>query len=149
LSLSQDEYAPLLEPGFHDIPEQQWQSYFVRAFPGSQTRKALLDSLLEFIALIRRCGIRGEAWLDGSFVTDKIDPQDTDVVIFCPPDAPIDAGSVDLLKRLFREGEAKRRFSCDAHLNVDGDIRERAYWRGLLGFMRDEKTPKGIVRFQI
>lgn len=69
-----------LPPGRHEVTEEEIDERLVRAFTTSTTRTAIFQywrqhraALGELVAV--RC-----QWLDGSFVTDKTDPADVDIV---------------------------------------------------------------------
>lgn len=56
---------------------------FVEPFPLSETRKLLYENWLEYVGSLRE--LTGEGftqWLNGSFVTAKLNPQDLDMVTF-------------------------------------------------------------------
>lgn len=144
-----DDSRPLLGPGFHEIPEDVWGLCFVAGFPESATRDHLLRKLQSLIDLLRQLGLTGEAWLDGSFLTDKTNPKDTDLVIFVDPLLVLPDHAWAHIDALFSSREAYARYDCDAYLVNINDFHKRAYWRGLFTFMRDEVTPKGIVKFRL
>jgi hypothetical protein len=66
--------------GRHVVTPQEFQEHFVAAFPESKTRGRLfrrwerhLEALTSVIAVEAQ-------WIDGSFVTSKLDPSDIDMV---------------------------------------------------------------------
>jgi hypothetical protein len=52
----------------------------VDAFPDSTTRQPIYDGLRSVMGTLQINGIGGKLWADGSFVTEKPDPEDSDVV---------------------------------------------------------------------
>jgi hypothetical protein len=76
------EHAPLFPPGLHDVAEHELDNHFLSAFGESKTRPALIAGLRAFLKGLSRAGIAFEVWLDGSFCTKKIDPNDIDLVVF-------------------------------------------------------------------
>lgn len=56
---------------------------FVEPFPLSETRKMLYENWLEYIGSLQELTGSGfTQWLNGSFVTTKLNPQDLDMVTF-------------------------------------------------------------------
>ena len=57
--------------------------FFLHNFPESKTRKMILDSFTSFLDKFQKLfNTNIDAWIDGSFVTKKLDPKDIDVVFF-------------------------------------------------------------------
>lgn len=144
------EFSPLLAAGLHDMSLESIQTLCVEPF-NSPRREMLFDNFSTFASIIRGLGARGYFWLDGSFLTEKHSPDDIDLVV------ELDLATLCLLPVEVHHriqatvNDAKARYLCDAYTvttspNHDSD---RAYWRGLFGFFRDERTPKGIARVPI
>lgn len=108
---------------------------FVEPFDLSATRPRLFDALVAFVDTLRTAGVTGTLWLDGSFVTEKINPNDIDLVMFVAlthfealPHAgrlavqsagePQDGGLDNYLSVDYPAGHAKHRLSREM----------RAYW---------------------
>lgn len=59
------------------------EAYFVTAFPKSKTRKRLFENYLSYIYRFQdEVFPIFEQWIDGSFVTQKENPKDIDIVTF-------------------------------------------------------------------
>lgn len=96
-----------------------------------------------------------EVWVDGSFTTSKMDPDDVDILIVLdflvlnelPEHMHPQVGP--MLNRQY----VKQNFNIDVlllaknHPDVDYDER-RSYWRGWFGFDRQENV-KGLVRIAL
>jgi hypothetical protein len=80
---AKDEFPPLLTGGAHTLSVNEIRNLCVIPFALSKTRGAIMDSLDQVIASLEGNGVVGELWVDGSFVTRKIDPADADVVLRC------------------------------------------------------------------
>jgi len=150
----------VLEAGFHPCTLADLEFSFVNKFPESQTRKDIFMGYIGFISKLKQFGISCEQWIDGSFVTSKIDPNDIDFVSI------IDKYVLDSLpklakqelKEMFNPTIAKTKYKCDAYLLIkvphsssyynSNYIPYKAYWRGHFGFDRFEQ-PKGILKIQI
>lgn len=58
---------------------------FVRSFPASETRAHLFQNWLNYNQLLRQeIGADFTQWINGSFVTQKLNPKDIDIVSFIP-----------------------------------------------------------------
>jgi hypothetical protein len=76
----------VLPPGIHLATEAEVQATFVDAFAASKTRLDIFNGLTRWRRELSGLGIEGLQWIDGSFVTDKVDPDDVDVITFCDYD---------------------------------------------------------------
>lgn len=143
--LKQD-FNPLLAAGYHPMTWQALEATCLTPFAGSETRPTLTRQLEQFINELRGLGLKGELWLDGSYVTDKPNPGDVDLVyvpdIACLPALQANHARVHLL---FAQLGAKALYNCHAFLADPDDADNLAYWRGLFGFCHDAKTPKGMI----
>jgi hypothetical protein len=79
--LTKPEFPPLLQPGFHAMSVDELRALTVddKRFPGSTTRCVLMGRLEHVIQVLTVQRIDGELWIDGSFLTEKSDPEDIDV----------------------------------------------------------------------
>ena len=77
------EFEPLLNLGFHRMTLSAVRALCVDAdiFALSQRRKTIMDNLTHILERVGGASIVGEIWLDGSFLTKKIDPCDADLVL--------------------------------------------------------------------
>jgi len=70
----------------YDIIYTDWSTFraeFVDAFPQSSTRQVIFRNFSEYIEkLVPIIGTGFHQWIDGSFVTRKLDPRDIDIVTF-------------------------------------------------------------------
>ena len=143
-------HTPLFSPGFHEVSEAELDNHFLGAFSSSSTRPALLAGLRSFLACLKNVGIEFEIWLDGSFCTEKPDPNDVDLVIFAEHQKlnSLDVAKQRYLNTLLDRTTSKISFGCDVLFCVSEDINRRSYWRGWYGYDRDE-NPKGIAKLVI
>lgn len=144
------EHAPLFPPGLHDVVEQEHDNHFLGAFAESRTRPMLVAGLRSFLAALRRVGVAFEIWLDGSFCTEKIDPNDVDLVVFADESElnRLDPNVQRYLAGLLDRTTTRRQFGCDVLFAPAGDMDIRSYWRGWYGFDRLER-PKGMVKLVV
>jgi len=145
------EELPLLEAGIHDFELGAIGNHFLKDFPSSATRKSLIDGLNAFVAHYSKIiGAPFELWIDGSFTTHKVNPNDIDLVIFLPEDVinELSEEKKMRLKVLMDRATVKSKFGCDVLFCPSGDDELRSYWRGWYGFDRDERA-KGIARVMV
>jgi hypothetical protein len=140
------EFPSLLPPGFRQYQLSELHATFVAPFMESVRRPMLLAGLVMFIAELKALAIEGELWFDGSFVTEKCDPDDIDLVVI------LDSASLENLtpeqqqtvRHLFHQPSSKAKYNCDVYCALSDDTRMVSYWRGWYGFKRDQRTAKGI-----
>jgi len=79
------EFPPLLSAGLHRFDAVGLQRLTVRNFAASVSRQRLWDNFKRLVIdKITRVGLSCEIWLNGSFLTHKIDPNDVDFVVDVP-----------------------------------------------------------------
>ena len=152
-----DEFPPLLAAGFHRKSEAEVEELCVARFPLSVTRKGIMAGLHTILKKIVAVGITGEIWLDGSFVTEKIDPSDSDFVAMIPAEFH-DAGTEEqraVIEWLIsKENEPKKSFKCDAYVHLkypEGSPEHHLWlptlnhWQDIYGHSVKTREPKGIV----
>lgn len=148
-----------LEAGVHPFDTIELEAHFVTSFPHSSTRSQILTGYrqhsLEIAAIVGSC----DQYIDGSFVTNKNDPGDVDLVVL------VDATVVDALpddqklklKELVSGPATKAKYLCDAyfcpiyptgHPLSDHSRQQRKYWLGEFGYDRND-VPKGIVHIKV
>lgn len=142
---------PLLAAGFHTMKLEEIHALTVKKFPNSKRRQPLFDSFVIYTTLLERTGINFKLWIDGSFTTEKNEPNDIDIVIIFDQ-AQVDSlseNSINELLKLADHDKIKARFNLDVYFEKSDNTYTKAYWRGLFGFLRDEETPKGLITLEI
>lgn len=144
----------VLVPGFHDCTYDEFCSTLVDEFPTSQRRRLIADTLLDFSSEVFSIGIPYEFWVDGSYVTSKINPNDADIILFFQYQH---MNAINPLRDTFRKKyygildiyfwyavspENQKIVSPADYCKI---VNTRNYWRGQFGFDRED-NPKGIVR---
>ncbi len=148
------EYPPLLSEGFQDIRLDQLRPRFLDCFPSSTTRENILRKFKNWVQRVKKLNVKCEIWIDGSFATEKIDPQDIDIVIFINS---TDIRNLSATKKLELEILTNERFTeeqrkecfCDSYLVFADDDLGRRYWKGKFGLTYNKQKPKGIFRIVI
>lgn len=82
-SLGENGYLP---PGIHQATFDEIAATFGQ---GSELRRVQLESLRWLLELAMKAGV-GRVVINGSFVTDAVEPNDVDCVLLVAPDFPLD-----------------------------------------------------------
>lgn len=144
--MSKPEHSTLLAPGFHRFSLDDLPQTFVVPFANSQRRPVLLAGLKKFLEELAALAIKGDLWFDGSFATEKVEPDDIDLVVVLDP-ASLERLTLEQqlkAQQLFDNPTSKAKYNCDVYCVPSTDIVLVSYWRGWFGFKRDGRTPKGI-----
>lgn len=151
------EFDPLLTPGLHIFSLADLRHLCVDPFPHSATRSSIMTGLESVVAQVSIAGICADIWVNGSFLTQKENPSDSDIVV--KVDATIiDNGTNEQKATLNWVGSnLKNDYLCDSYLlpiYPDGDPQyvlndyQIAYWLRQFGFSRGVEY-KGIAVVQI
>ena len=140
--------------GFNDIDKTEIYDKFVNPFPNSTRRPMLATKLREYIDRVENLtaqhGLNLEIWIDGSFTTEKLEPDDVDLVV-SGRGCEIDTLPVMLqgpFQVLLDNNFTKVNYNCDVYFSDSDDVQGRSYWRGWFLFDREEQ-PKGVARIHI
>lgn len=147
-----------LEPGLHRMTIEQFENAFVIPFPHSTTRSNILVGYIRHHAELTEILDAFEQLVDGSFTTNKNDPNDVDLLVLADGDV-IDALPDEQKARLDQlvSGKAtQEKYLCDAyfcptypdtHPLFTHSRPQRKYWMGEFGFDRCD-VAKGVVHMQ-
>jgi len=147
-----------LEPGLHIMTVEEFQAAFVTPFPHSTTRSNILVGYVRHRSELVQLLDAFEQFVDGSFTTNKNDPNDVDLLVMADGDL-VDALSPDDKIKLTElvDGKATQgKYLCDAYfLPTYPDTHpmyvhirpQRKYWMGEFGFDRCD-VAKGIIHMQ-
>ena len=144
----------MLPAGFHDCTVEEFISTFVDGFPTSQRRGIIVNALWVFAREVYNIGTPCEFWVDGSFVTSKINPNDADIVVFLQiPNMNVLGSQIQFFRQKYN-GLLDVYFAYATSPENQRDappsdyqefVNNRNYWRGQFGFNRVD-SPKGIAR---
>lgn len=147
----------LLPDGVYECDEAVFVEKFVGAFPASARRSMLFDGFQLLRDEAEVVVSSATQWVNGSFVTDKIDPDDIDVVTFVELDL-LNALFIDqqnIVKNLLNGREdTKKKYGCHTFLVPCCDASnkffgvfemQRLYWRKWFGKTRDTVTSAGTT----
>lgn len=151
---SKPDYPPLLSAGFHPLGIKKFHALVVGAFPLSTTRVDIMNGLMVVRKVLLKAKIRGQLWVDGSFVTRKIDPNDADVVLHIDT-KEYDVGTqekrdaIDWVKSNLEVTHKVHSFVLTRYPKGHGEhgmyTWMKAYWTRQFGFGRHGANVKGMV----
>jgi len=151
-----------LTPGIiKNISLDEFKAFFIDSFAHSRTRERNYKGLFRFIEEMKNKNISNavtKIWIDGSFVTNKTDPNDIDMVYFLDANHP---GSSIALKNVPYFRTYGEKVHCDSYMSIDpttippGEAADFAhfrqqekYWLGEFCFDRNLDS-KGIIELTI
>ncbi len=146
----------LLPDGVHDCQETEFRPLLVDSFPDSTSRPIIATGFELLRANAVDCGVSGTQWLDGSYVTNRMDPDDIDLVTF------IDVAHLNALQNTPAEAflvnalaagpKTPARYRADSYVVAVAPAghplhasfeKARDYWRKWFGHMRTILGPDG------
>jgi Family of unknown function (DUF6932) len=147
------EFPPLLPPGRHTMTLPELRKLCVQGFALSTRRDPLMRSVEALCMAVSTALIPSEVWVDGSFVTQKMDPGDVDLVVVVQ--SSILSGTEQqrhICARIAKQ-DFKVPLPCDSYILVEypeehaqhpmNELR-RAYWIKQFCFTRSEHL-KGLA----
>jgi len=141
-------YLPLHPDGFKDIVVGDLERLFVKPFGNVGAKRAeLCKKFKEWLSEVKSIGAPLTIWVDGSFVTQKSEPEDIDVVCIMESShlRNLSLEYKNRLSELFKTQEIKLRYGCHVFPVIAGNSKQYTYWLRHFGYNRD-KSPKGIFR---
>ena len=141
------DYPPLLPGGLHPHTLESLRELTVDAFPESIRRRALFSALGVYLDMLGATGFKGTAWIDGSFMCAKDEPDDIDIVLVFKSSVldEISESARPVLMNLFDSTMVMNRFRLHVFQVAEENSRGVAYWQQQFGTQRDEVTPKGLA----
>lgn len=112
-----------------------------------------MDGLENVIDRLVSEGMQGEVWVNGSFLTEKKEPKDSDILLFFDGEFFDRATSAQQALVSWINGDLRPRYSCDSYALPSYPASHRwynqvewykAYWMRQFGFTRNDE-PKGIA----
>ena len=153
------EYPPLLPGGLHYMAVPDLRALCVGGFPLSQSREPIMIGVEKLFGMLVGGGIEGELWVDGSFLTEKVNPADVDVVLFADH-ALYDHGTANQ-QGMIDDMDMRRldpEMRCDNYVSLDYPIGHacyplgvslRNYWKQQFGTDAAGDVEKGIAVVRI
>ena len=141
---------PLLQT--MDLPE--FEQSHVASHPTSTTRAQIFSNYLLYLRDFRATiGVGFLQWVDGSYTTSKLDPEDIDVINFVPFEAASDQ-QILALARFKKSGGSRDTYQVDAHIVQVYPTDDRRFqftqlymnqWATDFGFDKNTGQPKPVV----
>jgi hypothetical protein len=153
------DFPPLLSPGFHimNLERLHWLTVERAKFRLSKTRPEIMRNLWIVAGSLCQMQITGELWVNGSFLTEKIDPRDVDFLVVLTEGfrSTISPQQQAVLEWLCEDTAQlpKSLLKCDAYglykaHPQDPDYPDYvaldAYWKSQFGISR-QREPKGMA----
>lgn len=135
----------ILPPGIHEVDWGEFESFF--SF--SPVRKEQLKGLCQVVAILKECGCTA-IYIDGSFVTTKLEPGDWDACFECPQ--PPDPCLIKLVSKypLIDRKEQKKRYKGELFPAwVFADAAQTILYRDFFQQVRNTTLRKGIVKIKL
>lgn len=151
------EFPPLFSAGLHAMTVSEMRTMLVDKFRGSVRRKAIMDGLEKVIKILIEEHIQAQIWIDGSFVTKKIDPFDSDILVLVNGDFYEKATPRQKSVIGWINADLSADYLCHSFVHFIHQVghpefadseQHRAYWLRQFGFSR-KNEPKGIVMINI
>lgn len=150
--------SPYLDPAFHDATVADVEATLVTGFAASTTRRDIFTRWTALRAAVDAVVTLGEQWLDGSYATTKVDPNDADIVVVLDGNEVEGLSPVEetTLGALVAGKTTQATWRCDSYPLVEYPAghplrsffeRSRDYWTDFFGHDRSG-VAKGIVRVQ-
>lgn len=156
---AKEEFPPLLPGGLHKMAAVELRAITVDKFPHSIIRKVHWENFLEVVEKLRLAGLHCEIWVDGSFLTEKIEPGDVDIVVDFPIATIEQLNDVqrllidDLKNRAYKIGKRLHTFvmftAGQGHNFYEASRISHEQWQKDFGFSYLGKQPKGIAVIEV
>lgn len=152
--INKEEFHPLLPAGFHPLDEAARRRLCVERFPSSITRMIILNNVEQLISSINSQAIKGELWIDGSFLTEKQNPDDADLVFALTEET---YRSLNHAQKTFFDTYRSTRLYDRYRIDNYGVVVDQnsalgqwqyAYWLRQFGFSRGNQM-KGILQVHV
>jgi len=149
-------YPPLLEVGFHTLSMADLRQLCVDAFPKSRSRAKLSAGFEKVLERVRASGLRCEVWVNGSYLTRKIDPDDVDFIVRFEAEVVENANEEQEAAIGFLTSDLSEH-GCHSFVHIEYPkdhphhwlgVWMQAYWLKQWGFARDDSM-KGIAVIKI
>lgn len=151
--LNFDEDGNLMPYKMIEVDVDTLEHYFVTAFPNSTTRKRLFENYLRYLYRFQdEVFPFFEQWIDGSFVTQKENPNDIDLVTFLDYEVFEKRGDAVLDKfwSFSLEDEGIDSYIAkqypSTHKFYKKTLSSEKYWLKLYGSNRAETMYKGFIK---
>lgn len=129
----------------HDCSLEEVESIFGR-FQGTDRRINLTKKLKDYVRELKQCKIGVELIIDGSYVTQKDDPSDIDLILVLPESFDNSAAVSPFERNLLSNRAVKRMYGFDVFTVIKGT---NLYTSRINFFQQVKENPglqKGLLR---
>jgi hypothetical protein len=147
--MAKREYTPLLSEGFKEIGRWELDKMFLEPFYNNEQRKKLIDKLQLYLDELLAVGLDAEVWIDGSFTTEKPEPEDVDIVILFNRSEveSLTGRKAELFESIVMDRDiVKANYGVDVHFMDKDDQIDRNTWIQTFGFDSRKISTKGIFK---
>lgn len=132
----------VLPPGIHEATIEETGAFFGYGNPNPR-RQELWGNFVAFVDWIKPMKMIQAVYVDGSFITDKENPSDIDVVLELPP--PEQAQIVQIDPRIFNNAYVKQSFNLDVYPCFPVNPHDMNDLRGFFQYVRvDDAQQRGM-----
>ena len=160
--MAKQDFPALLPIGFHPMTKSEMKLRLVDAFPGSKRRPMIMGGFERLVQQLIDGQVTGQFWIDGSFLTKKIEPDDADVLLLVDGKLYDTASKAPTSQQVLidwvgrRKSDIREKYLCHSFVHwvydpghpehVDSQWKH-AFWLRQFGFGHNAGA-KGIATFQ-
>jgi hypothetical protein len=156
LALRISDFPALLDPGLHALDTNGLWRLGVSGFPLSKRRQKIFAGFMEIACKLVEYGVQGDLIVDGSFLTQEIEPSDIDFTLCVSEHFYLGSSGMQrsYLDWISDDQSIKQTHLCDCALCVDcapgskmyfDGIQNRKYWTDLYRYSKVVKRERGIA----
>ncbi len=124
-------FHPLLEIGRHILVLDELRELCVAGFPLSKSRPAIMEGLEKFVCILNDYSIEGEIWINGSFMTSKIEPNDVDIIVRMTSNFVDGLTDEQYMVIEWIDSDAPySELKCDSYSHIEYPDGHPDYWKG-------------------
>ncbi len=147
----------MLQPGLQVMSISDLRELCVGKFDLSHNRAEMMAGIEAIVKRLRKAGILGQLWINGSFVTEKIDPNDVDILLYMDIGffESASAEQKNVISWFVKELRESDQFDPHSSFNAPEGHPEygiwdfmTAYWKKQYGFSR-QTMMKGIAVIEL
>jgi len=144
-----------LPEGVYRPPLREFKARYVDGFASSLTRKTIFEGFLRLSSVQISEEFHLSQWVNGSYITKKVDPKDLDLVTFVDGLKARVKNDPEYLKRMTKD--ILKRFLCHSYVvpiypesddRFSFTRRSEEYWNKWFGHDR-QGHPKGFIEFNL
>jgi hypothetical protein len=159
----EEEYFPLLTIGIHILTESELEKLCVEGFTESINRPEIFRGLQVIVEKLKTTGVCGYLWINGSFVTEKPEPNDADLLLVLTRDQYNQSSEETKAAISWFIGEETIGLRCDTYTLIHEPVTDwegiksqkqwrdhwnYCHWIRQFGYSRN-KSPKGIASLKL